>query len=111
MSTLDNVSPSGLGQKVIALTVLEGEAPTVAHAVDVAVDYSAAAPAGVSLPVELVVQGPTEAGYYRHIYRRVLPAQLTFFPVVGGPHLVRLRELAHNRYFGSLQVDVAGDST
>jgi hypothetical protein len=39
----------------------------------------------------------------------VLPSALSFTPREGGRHLLRLGELAHNRWWGFLVVIVVGD--
>lgn len=84
--------------------------PQANAAVIFSVDYSGAdADGGVVLPLVFTVQAPTVAGYYRKIFRRSVPTELVYFPISSGPHLVRLAEVGHNRFFGAFPFQVAGD--
>ncbi len=79
MSVADEISPTYYGEQRIALRTEAGV--TVFRAgvpIVLTVDYSATAPEGVVLPRE------------------------------GGPHLVRLAEAHHNRWFGALTLNVEG---
>jgi hypothetical protein len=65
--------------------------------------------AGLVLPIELTVMPPRRKIQRVHVYRRLVPATVIFVPSEGGQHLVRLAEAAHNRWYGSLVVDVEGE--
>lgn len=74
------------------------------------VSYARAQPGGIMLPLLLEVQGPSPESYQRRVFQRVAPASLIFTPREGGPHKVSLREVAHNRWWGNLALDVAGET-
>ena len=110
MAVVDEVSPVTYGQDLIRLT-LNRQTPTVRAfgACLIDVDYSLAAPAGIVLPLEFTVTSSAGAAtYQRRVYRRAAPPQISFVPREGGPHLVRLSEAHHNRWFGSLLIVVDG---
>ncbi len=106
---LDELSPPTIGEEKIAITLDPGAAPKVFGVVQCDVDYSSTLPGGVTLPLDFIVQGPTAISYRERVFRRSLPGTLSFVPVESGPHLVLLREQAHNRWIGRLIVNVAGD--
>lgn len=110
MAVVDEVSPSSYGQDLIGLT-LSSDTPLVRafEAVIILVDYSSTLPAGVVLPLEFTVTSDSGAAtFQRKVFRRVRPSQLVFIPREGGSHLVRLAEQHHNRFFGSLILEVEG---
>lgn len=107
---IEELSPATIGEDKIALTVDPSTSPpTALKALQINVDYSACEPAGVALPLDMIVQGPTEASYIERTYRRYKPLTLNFIPFEAGVYLVLLREVAHNRWVGRLRVTVAGD--
>ncbi len=110
MTVVDDISPREYGEDRLTLALNEATAdPQVNDAVILDVDYARALPEGVSLPLELTVTSPTGATtYQRQIFRRFQPDQLSFVPREGGSHLVRFAEQHHNRWFGSLVVEVTG---
>jgi hypothetical protein len=108
MSLLDELSPRYIGEDRLTLALVPGAEPRAFRSVEVTVDYSRAAPEGASLPLELTVKGPTSAGFVRRYFRRARPSALSFVPAEGGVHLVRLREVGHNRWVGLLEVQVSG---
>lgn len=65
---------------------------------------------GLVLPLELTVTAPSAVNFYRHTFRRVIPSFVLFTPREGGEHLVVLRELRHNKWWGSLLLNVQGDT-
>ena len=65
---------------------------------------------GLAGEIELIVTGPSESSFFRHVYRRGLPSVVTFTPKEGGKHLVTIREVTHNKWWGSLAVEVLGES-
>lgn len=111
MSFIDDFSPLIVGSDRIEISLDPLTLnPTAGQAVIFRVDYSGAkADGGVVLPFVFTVQAPTIAGYYRKIFRRSAPSELIYFPISSGPHLVRLAEIGHNKFFGALPFQVAGD--
>lgn len=110
MAVVDEVSPSYYGQDLIRL-VLSTDTQFVRafEPVIIEVDYSATLPSGVVLPLEYTVTSDSGAAtYQRQVFRRVRPSQLVLIPREGGSHLVRLAEQQHNRWFGSLLLEVEG---
>lgn len=70
------------------------------------------APYGLQLPIEIIVTGPRgEPDFTRVVHRRRVPRSFTFTAKSPGRHMIVVREAAHNRWFGSLSVDVIGDRT
>lgn len=110
MAVVDEVSPATYGANLIALTVsLETPILRAFEAILVEVDYSEALPAGIVLPLEFTVTSESGAALYqRRVFRRLAPTLLSFVPREGGSHLIRLAEQHHNRWFGSLLVNVEG---
>jgi len=116
MATADDLSPRSLGTRRLTLT-LSAETQVLAafRPLTVDVDYSAAAPEGVVLPLEMTIVGPRGATersprfFARHFYRRTRPSSLTFIPTEGGDYLVRVAEVGHNRWWGALALSVTGD--
>jgi hypothetical protein len=107
---LDELSPATIGEEKITLTLDSSTpVPKVFALVQVNVDYSSALPAGIALPLDFIVQGPSQDSYKEKVFRRYLPQSLSFIPIEAGAHLVLLREQAHNRWLGRLIVTVAGD--
>lgn len=75
----------------------------------VEVDYSACEPEGVVLPLEMTVTGANQSFFQRTLITRSLPSTLFIRPTQGGEYLIRLAELGHNRWFGTLIVSVEGN--
>lgn len=110
MSFLDDISPSYVGEDRLRLTLTDPDDLLIAfHPVLISVDYSRALPEGVMLPLELTVTAPSEVNNVRTLFRRFAPNQIAFTPREGGSHLVRLAEMFHNRYWGSLVLEISGD--
>lgn len=109
MSVVDEISPREVGEDRIDLALdQETTSPQVFEPVIVQVDYSRCDPEGVVLPLELTVTGPS-GQVTRQFFRRTRPTEVSFRAQEGGSTLVRLAELYHNRWFGALVIDVAGD--
>jgi hypothetical protein len=107
---IDEISPETMGEDRILLSLDRTSlTPRAFQAVLINVDYSACAPEGVVLPLELLIQTPSISNIRRHIIRKIAPRTLSFIPKEGGLHGVLLRELGHNRWLGKLRVTVAGD--
>jgi hypothetical protein len=110
VSFLDDICPSYVGEDRLRLTLADPNDPLIAfRAVLIDVDYSRALPEGVMLPLEMSVTAPTEANSKITLFRRFAPRQLAFTPREGGSFLIRLGELYHNKWWGSLVLDIAGD--
>ena len=109
MSVVDEISPREVGEDRIDLALDETTtSPQVFEPVIVNVDFSRCDPEGVVLPLELTITGPS-GEVTRQYFRRTVPSQVSFRPQEGGSTLVRVAEVFHNRWFGALVVDVAGD--
>lgn len=112
MPTIDEIAPRYVREKKLDIsTDPESEAPRANQPVRLTVSYARTAPDGVALPLIMEVQGPSGSSYRRRVFGRVRPAALIFTPREGGRHLVVLREAAHNRHWGSLAVNVAGETS
>lgn len=112
MAHIDEIAPTYIGEDRIRLTLDPSTANPRAHQhVLVNVDYSMTLPEGLMLPLEVTVAGPSATSFTRRIERRRAPASVTFLPREGGTYLVRVAELGHNRWWGRIQVTVAGDTS
>lgn len=112
MSRVENISPDSIGKAMIELTLEDPDAPIRAHQpVLLNLNYLRADKVGgVVLPLEVIVSsGSSSSSFRRTTYRRIIPTTFTFTPVEGGPHLVRIRELFHNRWYGWIKLDVDGE--
>ncbi|HEX4334682.1 MAG TPA: hypothetical protein VH062_02145 [Polyangiaceae bacterium] len=109
---LADFSPDNVGTNRFKLSLdVTTQSPAAGVACIVNVDYSSAdADGGVVLPLEVLVQAPTVDGYRRQVLTRARLDQLVVIPISGGAHMVMVRELGHNRAFGALTFNVAGDS-
>ena len=109
---LDAICPMSVGAPAIVLSLVEPlVAPRAFRPIDIAVSFAGAGGEGVALPLEFTVVGPSPTSFIRHYFRRSAPSVVTFTPREGGLFLVRLREGAHNRLYGTLRLDVAGSVT
>lgn len=110
MSTLDELAPLEVGSESLGLSLADPTATLQAfRAININVDYSGAGDDGVQFPLELRITGPSPSSFEQHFFRRTAPSQLSFTPKEGGPYLVLLREVAHNRRKGKLVLEVAGE--
>lgn len=110
MNYLDELSPPYIREKRIDLSLgADSELPAAMRSVLLDVNYDRTFPEGVVLPLLLEIQGPSPASYQRRVFRRVAPQSILFTPREGGPHAVILREVCHNRWWGSLRFDVSGE--
>jgi hypothetical protein len=111
MPSLDELCPPYVGDKRISLQLAPwAPAPIALAPVVVLVDYSAARPNAIALPLVFTVAAPSSPTLLRRLVRRMAPSAISFTPREGGRHLVRLGELAHNQWWGSLLILVAGDA-
>lgn len=110
MSFLDEICPDYVGAERVRLTLTDPHDLLIAfRPVLISVDYELTLPESVMLPLEFTVTAPSEVNSLRTLYRRFAPTQLAFTPREGGSHLVRLAEVFHNKYWGSLVLDISGD--
>jgi|WetSurMetagenome_2_1015567.scaffolds.fasta_scaffold527307_1 hypothetical protein len=109
MSSVDEICPSYYGEDRLSLSLVTTGKLQAFSPVLVSVDYSSASPEGVSLPLEMIVQGPSPQSYIRRVFSSA-PTSIAFTPKEGGSHLVMLREYAHNRWWGRLVLDIDGPS-
>jgi hypothetical protein len=107
---LDELSPRYMREDRIDVTLdASVTSPSAFDSILVNASYARCLPEGVVLPLILEVFGPSAQSYQRHEFARVAPSSFVFRPVEGGRHRVILREAAHNRWWGALSVDVAGE--
>ena len=108
-SLIEELSPSYIREKRFDLTLEPNAKPRANNSLLVNVSYARALPEGVMLPLVLEIQGTSSKSYQRREFTRTAPTAIIFSPREGGPHLVTLREAAHNRWFGALRLDVEGE--
>ncbi len=106
---LDFLAPAYVREKRITLELAPDAVLAAGGPVLLLVSYNKCAPEGVMLPLILDVQGPSESSVQRREFRRAAPGSVIIVPREGGPHVVTLRESAHNRWWGSVSFEVAGD--
>lgn len=108
---IDDFSPTTIGADRIKVALDPRTlSPRAFQAVIFSLDYSAAdAEGGIVLPLEIIVQAPTIAGYKRRTFRQSKPSEFVYFPISSGQHLVRVAETGHNLVFGALVFQVSGD--
>ena len=109
-NAIDELSPDYVGSKRIKLTNADPlTTPRSFRAVVIDVDYSDADEIGeVELPIELIVGAPTDENFIRQIFYDLVPSQVAFTPKEGGSFLIMVREVFHNKIFGTLRVEVEG---
>jgi hypothetical protein len=111
MSIQDELAPEYMGARAIVLTLQDPNATFRAFdSIGIDIDYSAAQPEGVTLPLEMLVVSPTNENFVRRMFTRAIPTRLFFRPVEGGIHNVLLREVGHNAWRGSLVVTIEGEA-
>lgn len=110
MPTIDELAPKNVRAKLLALSLDPNDEPPRANRpLLLQLDYTKALPDDVMLPLILEVQAPSASGYVRRVFARHKPLTAIFMPREGGRHLVILREAGHNRWWGSLAIEVAGE--
>ncbi len=110
MALIDDISPTYIGEDRIALALADVNTAVLAFVpFQVDVNYTAAMPEGLVLPLELVFQAPSGEVVTRKIFERTRPSSLLLVARQRGQHFVLLREQFHNRWQGRLVVDVQGD--
>jgi hypothetical protein len=106
----DEICPPYIGEQRFTLSLVSTAAIQAFSRQQLTIDYSGAEPDGVVLPLEMIVQGPSRSSYQRRVYSRAKPTSLFITPREGGPHLVLLREFAHNKWWGRVTLNVEGPS-
>jgi hypothetical protein len=110
-STVDLICPPEIGEQRIKLNLKHPDSKILAHiAFPVTIDWSRTLPVGLSLPLEVIVQGPVAGQRERRLYRTTIPDLIMVTPKSGGRHLLLVRELYHNRWQGQLFFDAEGDA-
>jgi len=108
MPTIDELAPRSVREKRLTLTLdPEAPPPRAFRPIVVLADYKRAQPEGVAVPMLFEVQAPGAENYRRRTFTRKAPGFVIFVPRESGRHLVILREVAHNRWFGSLVIEVS----
>ncbi len=115
---IDEISPLFIKTKRLVLKLNDPLTPVRAfNTVVIDVDYSAADEiGGIQMPIELMVGGPSDTSFVREVFgdepggisQRDPPTSVAFTPKEGGSFLVMIREVGHNKLFGTLRVDVQG---
>jgi hypothetical protein len=107
---IDDIAPDYVGAKRLKLALSDlSQVPRVGDVVILTVDYASAEPEGVVVPLAYTVTQPDGSKLERRVYARRPPPRVDFVPETSGTHLVRIGEVHHNRWWGSLQVTVIGD--
>ena len=107
---LEEICPDVVGEQRIVLSLDTSNPTLYAHVpFQVNVNYDAALPDGITLPLELVLQGPIAGQRKVRIFRTARPNSVVLTPTTRGQHFISLRELHHNRWQGQLFVNVEGE--
>lgn len=107
LANLDEISARYVGEEKFTLTV-GVERPVAGAPVVVDIDYGSDA-RGIELPLEFIARGTADESYVRQTFGKFVPPSVVFTPIEGGRHTVMVRELGHNRWWGKLEIDVAGE--
>jgi hypothetical protein len=109
--SLDEIAPSYIGEDRLDLSLDPSiVTPSAFVPLLVNVSYGRCVPQGVMLPLIFEAQGPSPESYVRRVFMRAAPSSVIFTPREGGPHLVTLREAAHNRWWGRLRLSIEGET-
>lgn len=107
---LEEISPLLVGEDRIDLRLGSTTlTPRAFSGVEILVDYRRCLPDGVTVPLVFSVMPPSLDGFEERTILARAPSSILFVPKEGGIHLVRVAELFHHRWFGSLVVNVEGD--
>lgn len=108
---IDMLTPDEAEQQAIVISTETTEALHSKKPITLLFDYDDTLPSGVVLPLKLSVMPVSEgaAGAFRKTFRRSIPSRYTFLVYHGGQYLVLLKEMFHNRWFGTLMLEVEGD--
>lgn len=109
----DKLAPAMIGEDKLVVSVDSSSLPLLALSpIIINIDYSAAElEGGVALPIEAIVQPPSDdgSGYIRRKFSLKIPTSFVFTPLHAGRHLVLVKECCHNLWQGRLLIDVGGD--
>lgn len=109
-AALDELCPPYLKDQRFSLQLAPDQAtPTAGRALRILCSYTNSLPQGPVCPLIFEAKGPSSLGYERRVYTTP-PTWIVWRPREGGLHQLTLREDAHNRWFGVLKVEVAGES-
>jgi len=115
---LDIMSPTYIGEKKLTVEVDPASELLTNRPITINFGYDNAIVSNfnhsVNLPLQLIVQpgfgeGGTGNGFISKTFRQSRPSSYTFSVPSSGNYLVTLREMYHNRWFGSLTISVTGD--
>jgi hypothetical protein len=106
---IDEICPDYVGDDRITVTLDPDSTPRAFSPFTVRINYSRCDPEGVVLPLEICLVAPSGANSECTTIRTVVPDIRIFMPREGGAHLVVVRELYHNQWWGRLRVQVAGE--
>lgn len=107
--SIDELCPAYIGEDRITVTCDTTQNLSAFQPIQVDFSYERCKPEGVMLPLELVIQGPSQGSYRRYVYTRTAPDAQIFKPREGGQHLVRIAELGHNGWWGGIVIDIQGE--
>lgn len=110
---IDTISPAYIGSDKFVLTVDESSLPLQSYRlISINIDYSAAYPNGVVLPIKIFVQPAfgDGTGYIEKTFTRFAPSRFSFYAEAGaGDYLILVKEFGHNQWQGRLVITVGGD--
>ena len=107
---IDEICPPTVGERRIGLTLAtDSLSPRAFNPITLYVNYDACEPEGLVPPLELTIIAPTRQNFQRAIFIRTQPETISFRPREGGMHVVRFGEVGHNRWFGYIEINVAGE--
>lgn len=109
---LDLICPSNVGDEAFTLRVTshrQGQPIATFETVVIEIDYTGAGAVGPVLPIEVIVSTLADRrAFERVVYRSTPPAQAIVRPTTAGRWLVTVREVAHDRAWGAVELDVIG---
>ena len=114
VSSFDLVSPTYIGEKRIDIQLSKDTAVDALKPITIEFNYGRVGQDGVQIPLDLVVQpgfggGGEGNGYLEKVFFRDPPSQFTFTVPTAGQFLIVLKERFHNRFWGSLLINVEGE--
>ncbi|HMY22112.1 MAG TPA: hypothetical protein PKA58_37560 [Polyangium sp.] len=110
---IDELVPPNAGAALLRLELRRADAVLRAFTpIEIVVTVTGDAKTnGVSLPLELTMMGPNKRLFRRKRYDRIVPTIITVTPQEGGLHLIRLAEMHHQHWWGSLYLQIAGEKS